>query len=100
MGIRFKGRLSTTSRTGQETFLQKKRLKHILYRIPIFPERRGEGLNANWTAVESINDDIQQSTIHLIEPGFIYLKQRQCALGRRTINHTVRTLLCVIAHPF
>src|SRR5207248_4411475 len=61
--------------------LDEERFVDVFERVALFAEGRGEAGDADWTAVELVDDRPQQPPIHFVESVLVHFEQLERAAG-------------------
>ena len=77
---------STSRRARDKPQLQQKRFYYVLYRNALFVYRRSQCIQSHGTAIEFVNDSVQNFAVSIIESEIVNLEMRKCMFGDRLVN--------------
>src|SRR5678816_1038246 len=80
MLVRERGSRSASRRSLQETILHEKRLVHFFDRSFILADSSRDCLHADWTAIEFLDDRLENSCVHVVEAELIDVEQLESFL--------------------
>ena len=86
-------------RAHHESLLYQVGLDDILDRAPLLAQCSSQGLDADRTAIELLDDGLKQASIHRIKAIGIDVQHIHCTHCDRLCHHAVRFDLGEIAHP-
>src|SRR5438093_3983093 len=87
-------------RTSEKALLHQERLVDLLERPRILTDRRGDRLHADGSALEHLDDRLEDAGVHVVEPELVYVEPLQRFAGHGRGDFAAGTHLRVIAHAF
>ena len=67
----------------QEALLDQERLDHVLDRVALLADRRGDVVEADRAAVEAVDHRLEQLSVHHVEAVRVDVEHRQRQVGER-----------------
>ena len=93
------GGFAATRSTLEESLLNQERLVDLFNGTRVFPNSDRDGGKTHWTSVELLNDRLQYSCVHVIQPVLIHIEPCECFSGNLLGDTSVSADLCVVSHP-
>src|SRR5437764_14064427 len=97
MAIRLRGRDASARGALEESVLDEERLVDLLERPHIFADGGGDGADADRSAVELLDDGLEDARVHVIESELIDLEQLQRIGGDFAIDRSASAYLGEVA---
>src|SRR2546425_2674430 len=90
---------SAARRAGEEALLHEERLVHLLERARVLAHGGGDGRETNRSALELLDDGLQDPTVHVVEPELVHVEPFQRFAGDRRRDLAFGAHLRVVAYP-
>lgn len=92
------GHFAAARRTAYKTFLNKKRLIHLLQRSGVLANSRGNGGYAHWPTLELVDNGGQNLVVYFVQPILVNVQRLKGIARNGGIDSAVALDLRKIAH--